>query len=135
MLNSMKYYNTNNKSAADDFENLVTKIWKISKKDSLIVNKVENIAAKGEIAHHEQFILWPQCFQNCLPLLHQNASTTGKDLKHYFCPSIFSYIYACTMYMYIVIIYNQPNVCKSMNKASVRYFSLFHFSVPFQCEQ
>ena len=25
--------------------------------------KVENIVAKGEIAHHEQFLLLPQCFQ------------------------------------------------------------------------
>ena len=23
----------------------------------------ENIAAKGEIAHDDQFLLWPQCFQ------------------------------------------------------------------------
>ena len=23
----------------------------------------ENIVAKGEIAHDEQFLLWPQCFQ------------------------------------------------------------------------
>ena len=23
----------------------------------------ENILAKGEIAHNEQFLLWPQCFQ------------------------------------------------------------------------
>ena len=28
-----------------------------------MLNKVENIVAKGEIAHHEQFQLWPQCFQ------------------------------------------------------------------------
>ena len=24
---------------------------------------VENIVGKGEIAHHEQFLLFPQCFQ------------------------------------------------------------------------
>ena len=28
-----------------------------------MLNKVENIVAKGEIAHHEQFLLWQQCFQ------------------------------------------------------------------------
>ena len=28
-----------------------------------MLNKVENIVAKGWIAHHEQFHLWPQCFQ------------------------------------------------------------------------
>ena len=30
---------------------------------SEVLNKVENIVAKGEIAHHEHFHLWPQCFQ------------------------------------------------------------------------
>ena len=28
-----------------------------------MLNKVENIVAKGEIPHHEQFHLCPQCFQ------------------------------------------------------------------------
>ena len=28
-----------------------------------VLNKDENIVAKGEIAHHEQFHLLPQCFQ------------------------------------------------------------------------
>ena len=28
-----------------------------------MVNKVENIEAKGEIAHHEQIQVWPQYFQ------------------------------------------------------------------------
>ena len=28
-----------------------------------MLNKIENVVAKGEIAHHEQFHLWPQCFQ------------------------------------------------------------------------
>ena len=27
------------------------------------LNKIENIVAKGEIAHHEQCLLLPQCFQ------------------------------------------------------------------------
>ena len=26
-------------------------------------NRVENAAEKGEIAHYEQFLLFPQCFQ------------------------------------------------------------------------
>ena len=26
-------------------------------------NRVENIVGKGEIARHEQFLLFPQCFQ------------------------------------------------------------------------
>ena len=28
--------------------------------------KVENTVEKGEIAHHEQFLLFPQCFQKAL---------------------------------------------------------------------
>ena len=31
---------------------------------ALLLNMVENIVAKAEIAYHEQFLLWPQCFQN-----------------------------------------------------------------------
>ena len=30
--------------------------------------RVENTVGKGEIAHHEQFLLFPQCFQKaCFP--------------------------------------------------------------------
>ena len=28
-----------------------------------LLDKLENIVAKGEIAHDEQFHFWPQCFQ------------------------------------------------------------------------
>ena len=31
-----------------------------------ILNGVENIVANGEIAHHEQFLHLPQCFQHFL---------------------------------------------------------------------
>ena len=70
-------FSTNNKSAADDLENLVAKTWKISINDSLIVKKAENIVAKGEIAHHEQFHLWPQLFQKSSAAI---ASAGGKGL-------------------------------------------------------
>ena len=44
-----------------------TKIWKFSKnKGTIILNKVEDILANGEIAHYEQFLLWPQCFKSRL---------------------------------------------------------------------
>ena len=33
---------------------------------ALLVNRVENIVTKGEIAHHEQFLLLPQCFLKTL---------------------------------------------------------------------
>ena len=45
---------TYSKSAADDFNN-VNKVLKVS-------NRVENIVAKGEVAHYEQFLLFPKCF-------------------------------------------------------------------------
>ena len=38
----------------------------------LSLYKIENIEAKGEFAHHEQFILLPQCFQK--------PSASGKGL-------------------------------------------------------
>ena len=55
-------------------EGIVTKTWKISIKDSLIVNEVENIVAKGEITHH--------VLKSGLLLLHQKASVCGKGLTH-----------------------------------------------------
>ena len=45
-----------------------------------MLNKVENIGAKGEIAHHEQFHLWPQFFNYRLLLLRQNTSAGEKWL-------------------------------------------------------
>ena len=38
---------------------------------------------KGEIAHHEQFLLFPQCFQNncTADMTHKNQSLFGKELK------------------------------------------------------
>ena len=33
-----------------------------------VLNRVENIVGKGEIARYEQFLLFPQCFQKaCFP--------------------------------------------------------------------
>ena len=48
------------KSADDNF-----KFYKIGRKLS---KQVENTVGKGEIAHYEQFLLFPQCFQKaCFP--------------------------------------------------------------------
>ena len=44
----------------------------------LLLNRVENIVAKGEIACFEQLILLSQCFQN---LSSADASTSGKGLR------------------------------------------------------
>ena len=47
---------------ADIFENIWAKIWKISINETIIILKgVEHIVA-NEIAHHEQFLLFTQCF-------------------------------------------------------------------------
>ena len=45
-----------------------------------LLNKVENMMAKGGIiiAHHEQFYLWPQCFQKSSAAI---ASADGKGLN------------------------------------------------------
>ena len=50
MIQSSQLFSAYKKSAADDFENILSKMRKISINDSLIIN--------GEIAHHE-----PQWFQ------------------------------------------------------------------------
>ena len=41
-------------------KHVVSKEW--TNGDTIIL--VENIVGKGEIARHEQFLLFPQCFQN-----------------------------------------------------------------------
>ena len=36
--------------------------------ESYVSKRVENTVEKGEIAHYEQFLLFPQCFQKaCFP--------------------------------------------------------------------
>ena len=36
---------------------------KFDENDRKFAKRVENIVVKGEIAHHEQILLFPQCFQ------------------------------------------------------------------------
>ena len=43
---------------------------------------VENTVGKGEIAHHEQFLVFPQCFQKaCFPVASK-VSLCGNGLSH-----------------------------------------------------
>ena len=49
------------KSTADDFEDIMVKIWKISK--VWLLKTVEDIVAKGKIARFKQVLLLSQCFQ------------------------------------------------------------------------
>ena len=42
-------------------KSMMSKIWK---NGAQLSDKVENIVGKGEIARYEQFLLFPQCFQN-----------------------------------------------------------------------
>ena len=37
--------------------------FRFDKNDSKFSRPVENTAGRGEIAHYEQFLLFPQCFQ------------------------------------------------------------------------
>ena len=55
---------------AEEFENVLAKAWTISK--AYVLNLVENIEVKEEVAHTEQFLFMLQCF-NSRKL--QNAST------------------------------------------------------------
>ena len=43
-----------------------------------MLNKVENIVAKGEVVHHEQYHLWPQCFLKSSAAI---VSAGGKGLN------------------------------------------------------
>ena len=48
--------------------------------------KVENIVGKGEIAHNEQFLLFPQCFQKaCFPKASKGV-TVWEWVKEHKCP-------------------------------------------------
>ena len=42
---------------------------------------VENTAGKGEIAHYEPFLLFPQCFQKLVLQTDKNQGLFGKGLK------------------------------------------------------
>ena len=42
--------------------------FKFDKNGRKLAKQVENTVGKGEIAHYEQFLLFPQCFQKaCFP--------------------------------------------------------------------
>ena len=43
--------------------------------------QVENTERKGEIAHYEQFFLFPQCFQKLVLQTHRNQGLFRKELK------------------------------------------------------
>ena len=38
--------------------------FEVYENDGMFSKKVENTVGKGEIARYEQFLLFPQCFQN-----------------------------------------------------------------------
>ena len=44
--------------------------------------QVENTVGNGEIAHYEQFLLFPQCFQKTFTADMQNKGLFGKGLIH-----------------------------------------------------
>ena len=46
-----------------------------------LINKVENIVAKEEIGHHEQFHLWPQCFKKSSAAIASKCVCKWKRVK------------------------------------------------------
>ena len=46
-----------------------------------MLNKVENIVAKAEIAHHEQFHLWPQRFQKSSAAIASECVCRRENVK------------------------------------------------------
>ena len=56
-----KFYSSKLKEFADDN-------FKFDENGRKLFKRVENTVGKGEIAHYEQFLLFPQCFQKaCFP--------------------------------------------------------------------
>ena len=49
-----------------------------------MLNKVENIVAKGEIVLHEQFLLWPQCFQKLYATIASKCVCRWERVKNHF---------------------------------------------------
>ena len=47
------------------------------------MNSVEDIVARGEIAHHEQFHPFPQCFQNLSTAETSECVCMGEMFKYY----------------------------------------------------
>ena len=45
------------------FQTFADDIFKFDENGSKLSKRVENTVGKGEIAHFEQFLLFPQCFQ------------------------------------------------------------------------
>ena len=56
----------------------MSKIWKNGVQ---LYDCIEKIVGKEEIAHYEQFLLSPQCFQSCLLLMRQNEYLWSKGLR------------------------------------------------------
>ena len=46
-----------------------------------LLERVENILAKGKVAHYEPFLLMPQCVQKSSAVYVSNASAVGKQLR------------------------------------------------------
>ena len=57
--------------------------FKFDKNGSKLSKRVENIVGKGEISRYEQFLLFPQCFQQaCFPGASK-VSLCGNGLTKY----------------------------------------------------
>ena len=65
--------------------------FKLDENGKKLSKWVENTVGKGEIAHYEQFLLFPQCFQKAFSQGRQTASLCGNGLRAISpCPTKFS---------------------------------------------
>ena len=59
---------TNNKFHTSQLKDFADDNFKFDENGRKLSKWVENTVGKGEIAHYEQFLLFPHCFQNaCFP--------------------------------------------------------------------
>ena len=69
--NGLTHYQTTNFRQILDFSKLkefADENFKFDENGRRLSKQVENNVGKGEIAHYEQFLLFPQCFQKaCFP--------------------------------------------------------------------
>ena len=56
-------------------------IWNLSINEEQLLNEVENIVSKGEIAYHKQFLILSQCFQSHMLQRLQKTSECGKGSR------------------------------------------------------
>ena len=63
-------------------ERVCRRKFKFDENGRKLSKQVENTMGKGEIAHYEQFLLFPQCFQRLVSQGRQKVSLCGNGLTY-----------------------------------------------------